>query len=155
MNVYRITDAEGIATVLEPGQEIVSQEQRIDTAEESAFALGAPIGSYVACQVQIPYWALDGFDDELLARWKITRQVVADPPPPPAPRAELRKSTVVARLDAIGKLAPVWSILNAQPILFAQWFAPDWPNVYCDDAGMLQVFQAAGLTAEQIATVTA
>jgi hypothetical protein len=65
------------------------------------------------------------------------------------------KSTVIARLQDVGKFDAVWAILGSNAVLFAKWFAPDWPNVYKDDEGMLQVLAAAGLTAEQIATVTA
>jgi hypothetical protein len=150
MNVYTLTDPQGGQHTLS-GVVVVTQEQRIDTPQE-AETFGAQPGDYVRNAVQIPYSALDGYDDALLARWKIARSVIADPPAPVI-RPELPKSTVVARLDAIGKLAPVWAILNAQPILFAQWFAPDWPNVYKDDAGMLQVLAGAGLTADEIAQV--
>lgn len=153
MNVYSITDAQGGSHQLAPGVDFSSYEQRIDTAEESALA-EASIGSYVPSAIQIAYANLDSYDDALLARWKIVRTVVADPTPPTV-RAELPKSTVIARLNAIGKLTPVWTILQSNPLAFSQWFAPDWPNVYCDDAGMLAIFGAAGLSADEIATVTA
>lgn len=154
MNIYTIKDASGVAHDLAPGVVVTSYVQRIDTPEE-AEAFGAAVGAYVPCEVQIAYSLLDGYSDDLLARWNIFREVVADPEPPAPPRPELPKSTVIARLDGIDKLNAVWTILNAMPVLFAKWFSPDWPNVYCDDPGMLQVFQAAGLTADEIATVTA
>lgn len=75
--------------------------------------------------------------------------------PLPAPRRQLPKSTVHARLTAVGKLAAAFAIIQGDPSLFGQWFAPDWPNVYVDDAGLLQVLQAAGCTADEIAQVTA
>lgn len=154
MNVYAITDATGSDHALAAGVDFASYVQRIDSAVESAANHGAPIGSYVPNSVQIAYATLDGFDDNLLARWKITRTVVADPTPPVV-RPELPKSTVIARLNAISKLNPVYTILQSDALAFAQWFSPDWPNVYCDDAGMLAILGAAGLTSGDIATVTA
>jgi hypothetical protein len=73
----------------------------------------------------------------------------------PAPRRELPKSTVQARLDAVGKLAACFAILQSDAALFGRWFAPDWPNVYVDDEGLLQVLEAAGCTPAEIAAITA
>jgi hypothetical protein len=75
--------------------------------------------------------------------------------PPVVPRAELPKSLVQERVNLTGKLGTVLQILNSQPIYFARWFAPDWPNVYADDPGLLQILGAAGLTAAEIAMVVA
>lgn len=80
MNVYTLTDLTGQVLTLSPLETVVSFEQRIDSLEEGVFALGAALGSYVPCVVQMNYADLDGYDDQLLARWKITRTVVADPP---------------------------------------------------------------------------
>lgn len=99
-----------------------------------------------------PAQVLDVWSDDSLAAIGVVR--IPGPPSPPI-RPELPKSTVIARLNAIAKLTTVWTILEANPLAFSQWFAPDWPNVYCDDAGMLAVLGAAGLTADEIATVTA
>lgn len=76
-------------------------------------------------------------------------------PAPPAPRRELPKSTVQERVNAVGKLDEAFAVLNAQPIYFGRWFAPDWPNVYADDEGLLAVLADAGCTADEIATITA
>jgi hypothetical protein len=112
-----------------------------------------PIGGVpTSFVVNHPWNALDLYSPNDLIRFGITASVVADPTPP---RAQLPKSTVTSRVDAVGKLPVVFGILNSQPSLFAKWFAPDWPNVYVDDAGLLQVLAAAGLTADEIATVTA
>lgn len=73
----------------------------------------------------------------------------------PAPRREIPKSVVQERVNALGKLGAVFAILNSQPIYFARWFAPNWPNVYADDVGLLQVLGGAGCTADEIAQVTA
>lgn len=81
--------------------------------------------------------------------------VMPDPPPPPPPRREIPKSTVVARLQSVGKFDAVWTILQANPLAFSQWFAPDWPNVYFDDATMLAMLNGAGLSSDEIALVTA
>ena len=75
--------------------------------------------------------------------------------PPPPPAALLPKSLIQERVNDLGKLQQVFAILNSQPIMFARWFAPDWPNVNADDAGLHQILAAVGLTDEQIAQVTA
>jgi hypothetical protein len=77
----------------------------------------------------------------------------ADLPDPP--RREIPKSTVQARLAAIGKFDAVFAILLAQPVFFGKWFAPDWPNVFFDDADMLMLLAAAGCTEGEIAVITA
>lgn len=76
-------------------------------------------------------------------------------PDPPGPRREIPKSTVQARLADIGKFDTVFAILLAQPIYFGRWFAPDWPNVFFDDADMLTLLAVAGCTSEEIAVITA
>jgi len=79
---------------------------------------------------------------------------VADPPPEP-PRAQLPKSTVTARLRAIGKFDAVWALLQANPDMFDKWYTPDWPNVFADDERMLQALAAVGLSESEIASVVA
>lgn len=103
--------------------------------------------------VKHPANVLDLWSDAELLAVGVVR--VPDPPPPPPPRRELPKSTVQERLNTIGKLGAAFSLLNADPISFGRWFAPDWPKVYCDDAGLLTVLAAAGCTADEIATITA
>jgi hypothetical protein len=70
-------------------------------------------------------------------------------------RRLIAKSTVQERVNALGKLGDAFAALQAQPISFGRWFAPDWPQVYADDPGLLGLLQYIGLTAEQIAAVTA
>ena len=109
-------------------------------------------GEPVAFEVNHPWSALDAFGVGDLARYWIRAEEVEDPPPP---RASLPKSTVTARLAEMGKAAAVWALFNAQPRLAFKWFAPDWPNVYVDDEGLLAVLNGIGLAEEQIAAVTA
>lgn len=154
MNVYTITDSQGGSHQLTPGVDFASYVQRIDSAAESGAAHSAPIGSYVPNAVQIAYAALDGFDDNLLARWKITRTVVADPTPPVV-RPELPKDVVTQRLIGLGKISAVMTVLRANDAAYALWFVSSWPNVYKDDERVLPILQAAGLTADEIATVMA
>lgn len=75
------------------------------------------------------------------------------------PQAESRrliaKSVVQERVHAIGKLGFAFAVLQADPINFGRWFAPDWPNVYFDDEGLLAVLAAIGCTEEEIAAITA
>lgn len=52
------------------------------------------------------------------------------PPEPPPPT--VLKSTVMARLTA-AQMASAFSMLTANPVLFARWFAPDKPYVNCTD----------------------
>jgi hypothetical protein len=65
------------------------------------------------------------------------------------------KSTIQERVNNIGKLGAVLSALQTEPINYVRWFAPDWPQVYFDDAGMLAVLKAVGCTDAQIAIITA
>lgn len=71
-----------------------------------------------------------------------------------APRRELPKSTVWARLVDLGKAAEAKNLLDQDAVAWGRWFAPDWPNVFADDQGLLDFLDALGLTAEQIAAVT-
>ena len=77
------------------------------------------------------------------------------PPAPTPPRRLIKKSVVQERVNAIGKLGTVLAALNAEPLYFARWFAPDWPNVYFDDPAMLALLSAVGCTQGEIATITA
>jgi hypothetical protein len=73
----------------------------------------------------------------------------------PETRRLLPKSKVTARLIALGKAADVKAAFDADPEAFFRWVAPDWPNVYADDTGLLAFLAALGLTEEQIAGVVA
>jgi hypothetical protein len=77
--------------------------------------------------------------------------------PQPVARREIAKSVVQERVNDLGKLGAVMAVLRAEgnEIYYARWFAPNWPNVYADDQGLLLMLNAAGCTAEEIATITA
>lgn len=70
-------------------------------------------------------------------------------------RRLIAKSVVQERVDAEGKMGDALTALLSQPLQFARWFAPDWPNVYADDEGLLMLLAAIGCTEGQIATITA
>lgn len=76
-------------------------------------------------------------------------------PEAPVQRRLLPKSTVTSRLIEMGKAAAVKAAMDANPVAWARWFTPDWPDVYADDDGLLAFLVAIGLTEGQIATVTA
>lgn len=70
-------------------------------------------------------------------------------------RRLIPKSTVTARLIGLGKAGDVKALFDANPEMHFKWFAPDWPNVYADDEGLLQALDAIGCTEAEIAAVTA
>jgi hypothetical protein len=72
-----------------------------------------------------------------------------------APRRLIPKSLVQERVNAIGKLALAFGALNSDPISFGRWFAPDWPNVYADDPGLLTILDTIGCSPEQVEAITA
>jgi len=71
------------------------------------------------------------------------------------PRRLIPKSVVQERMHALGKLGDAFAALNSSPIYFGRWFAPDWPNVYFDDEGLLQILSAIGCTEAEIDAITA
>ena len=73
----------------------------------------------------------------------------------PPPRRLIAKSVVQERVNDLGKLGAAFAALNADPVSFGRWFAPDWPQVFADDEGLLTLLAAIGCTEEEIATVTA
>ena len=44
------------------------------------------------------------------------------------------------------------AMLDANPIYFARWFAPDRPEIYCDDADAVGLVMALGLDPTVILT---
>jgi hypothetical protein len=78
-----------------------------------------------------------------------------NPPPPPAPRRPIPKSTVQERLIALGKADAADAALEANKVAKFRWFAPNHPNVFADDEGLLSFLSALGLTAGQIGDITA
>lgn len=130
MNVHRIDKATGEVVNTEVWGELPE-----DTAEH-AFVVqeGAGIG------------------------WSLVDGVLVPPPsapPPPPPRRLIPKSVVQERAYAIGKLDDLMTALQANSLYFGRWFAPNWPEVYADDEGLLEMLSAVGCTPEQIAEVTA
>lgn len=71
----------------------------------------------------------------------------------PIERPMVRKSTVQARLIATGKMEAAYAALTSNPVYFARWFAPDHPEVYCDDPDALMLLAAIGADAEIIMAV--
>lgn len=92
------------------------------------------------------------FTPEEEAEWDAMEAALANIPPP---RRLIPKSVVQERAYAIGKLDELMTALQANSLYFGRWFAPDWPEVYADDAGLLEMLTAVGCTPEQIAEVTA
>ena len=94
-----------------------------------------------------PANALDLWSDQELAAHGIVRE----PEPPPLPvRPSVRKSTVTNRLVAAGKIADAMTALLADAAAFGRWFAPDWPNVYCDDEQVVALLTAIGADPAEI-----
>lgn len=91
-----------------------------------------------------------------LALWQAAHEAATAPPAEP-PRRLIPKSVVQERLNDLGRLGDAFQILNADPLNFGRWFAPNHPNVYADDAGLLTILgpDALDLTAEEIAAITA
>lgn len=71
-------------------------------------------------------------------------------------RRLIPKSVVQERVESLGKLEAARALLR-QPgyaIYEMRWLAPDWPNVYFDDEGLLQILAAIDCTDEEAAFVT-
>lgn len=158
----------------------VAQWRRVDDESDMPDD-GAEIGDYLPDEIAIPPAAFAAYSNDDLARYRI---LSAEFPAAPegqrlagyaldlddgdlvvvptweaiAPaRREIPKSLVMARLTEAGVIGAAMAALMAAPELFAKWFAPDWPNVFADDGGLLAFLGEDGLdlTAEQIAAVTA
>ncbi|TIN38843.1 MAG: hypothetical protein E5Y10_25005 [Mesorhizobium sp.] len=72
------------------------------------------------------------------------------PEPTPPPRQTIRKSVVQARIIDAGKMASAYAALTQNPVYFARWFAPDRPEVYCDDPDAVLLVTALGLDPDAI-----
>lgn len=77
------------------------------------------------------------------------------PDAPPAPPRVVPKATIAARLAEIGKAAAFRSAMAAQLAFELAWITPGSPTIEAEDADLLVALSAAGLTADQIAAVTA
>lgn len=148
---FETLDADGAPVEIDPARGGLINWLLVET-EEDADEHGLPIGEYRAVSLQVLPGALLGYPEELLTRFRITATEVADPEPP---RPLLRKSVVVQRLAEIGKADAVMTALQSNSVQFALWFSPDWPDLYKDDEQAIALFQAAGLTAEDVARVLA
>ncbi len=92
-------------------------------------------------QVYPSGWLATATDDELAALG-IVVEVVDDPPPPQLPRL-VRKSVIIDRLHAAGKLEAAYAVMQAAPLYDRQrWESRD--AVYHDDPTMLAALSAAG-----------
>ena len=60
-------------------------------------------------------------------------------------RPMVRKSVVQARIIEAGKMTQAYQMLISNAIYFARWFAPDRPEVYCDDPDAVGLVVALGL----------
>lgn len=72
----------------------------------------------------------------------------------PAPRRELPKLMVQARLKALGRLQAAFDALWSDPDHFGRWFL-DGANVYVDDEELLSLLSGIGCTEAEAAEVTA
>lgn len=63
----------------------------------------------------------------------------------PSERQMVAKSLVQARIIEAGKMGDAKAMLDANPVYFARWFAPDHPAVYCDDEDAMGLVLTLGL----------
>jgi len=89
--------------------------------------------------------------------WEVLADRPPAPEPPPPPRRLLPKSVVQERAHTLNKLATILAVLRSagQEINYARWFAPDWPKVFADDPGVLEILAYVGCTEAEIAEITA
>ena len=66
------------------------------------------------------------------------------------PRRLVRKSLIVERLQAAGKLAAAKTALDGNLYARERWYAPDQPAVYADDPEALALLKAIGADPEAI-----
>jgi len=63
----------------------------------------------------------------------------------PTVRQMVLKSIVQARIIDAGKMQQAYAMLTGNAVYFARWFAPDRPEVYCDDPDAVGLVRALGL----------
>lgn len=149
MNVYSVAGA-----TLTPGLDFATATQRIDTSEEGDLHGGAEIGSFVALEVWHAYADLDGYDDELLARWGITRSIEADPPPPSIAEVPMyRVKIVLAQQGLTSGVTDYIGGLSEPEKTIAQTLWDGAPNLVVQGDFALQVKGALGLTDAQYETL--
>ncbi|BCH17099.1 MULTISPECIES: hypothetical protein [unclassified Mesorhizobium] len=54
------------------------------------------------------------------------------------------------RIIDAGMMASDYAALTQNPVYFARWFAPDRPEVYCDDPDAILLVTALGLDPDAI-----
>jgi hypothetical protein len=70
---------------------------------------------------------------------------------PPLPLVE--KTTIINRIEAVGKTAALLTYLQANPVLYFKWFAPGRPFVLQDDVDTIGVLTAIGADPEVILAI--
>lgn len=128
---FTAPDAEGQPHVLPVGQAFTTWWVVVQTPEEAAWSL-TPIGQMAACEAQHPWDALDRYEPEVLARYAITAEEVADPAPtiPGAvPMYKVKKflaktrleggpdlhAAIIAHLDALPEPARTLALIDFGP----------------------------------------
>jgi hypothetical protein len=140
MNVFTTPDANGQPVTIAAGVPFTTYFVIVADEQEAAWS-GIPIGERAPFEVNHPWTALDAYSDADLARFCITKTVEADPVPT---RWSVRKSTVVQRLIEAGKIAEAMQAIMSDAGSFGLWTAPDWPEVYNDDARVIAMLSAIG-----------
>ncbi|RWM92872.1 MAG: hypothetical protein EOR84_18745 [Mesorhizobium sp.] len=80
--------------------------------------------------------------DDVFAGFSFEGEKFTGPEPTPPPRQTVLKSLVQARI--------IEAALTQNPVYFARWFAPDRPEVYCDDPDAILLVTALGLDPDAI-----
>lgn len=96
----------------------------------------------------IPFTASPDDSEELGREIFASASLIAAPYDPETDfqaRPIVRKSTVQARIIDAGKMQDAYAALAANAVYFARWFAPDRPEVYCDDPDAVGLIMALGL----------
>ncbi|RWK79430.1 MAG: hypothetical protein EOR45_32375 [Mesorhizobium sp.] len=83
--------------------------------------------------------------EEVCPGYLFDGQTFTAPDPSPPERPMVLKSVVQARIIEAGKMPDAYAALTQNAIYFARWFAPDRPEVYCDDPDAVLLVQALGL----------
>lgn len=91
-------------------------------------------------------------NNQVKAGWVFKNGSFQEPDVPVAPvvNRTVRKSVVMARVTAAGKIAQGYAALQANPSLFGRWFAPDRPVVNSADPDTIAFLEALGLNAQDM-----
>jgi len=98
-----------------------------------------------------------GEDGKIEGREKLTKEqnaaldaVLAAHDSGKQPRRLVRKSLIIERLQAAGKLAAAKTALDGNLYTRERWYAPDQPAIYGDDPEALALLKAIGADPEAI-----